>query len=386
VFGNLIQVTEPNPAGGANYQSSYTYDPRNQLTQVQMPRDGTTQVRTFTYNDDGQLTQSVNPETGTVNYTYNGEKLLASRTDNRGQKVEYSYDTHRRLTQVRRYPNGTTEDVCQRVNYAYDTNAVDGTFTQNGWGRRTTESFNVGCGAGLDRPFIYMYSYNQGGLVTKKGLRRPMEENPPPDVVFTYTYNGEGQVTSITYPPILRQSGWDIGDETFTYEYDSMGRPNRMRMQYPGSVATDVVNPVTYGPSGEIRQWNHVTFDYNALLQMTRMANVEYRYTAGQNNGRMASMAVTGGEEVVYQYDALNRLVSAQTTGPQWGNAYGYDGFGNLTSMTVTKGTAPSFTATVWPTSNQLVGRNHDGNGNMTWSPTWGPLVRAKRPTTWRTA
>ncbi len=47
------------------------------------------------------------------------------------------------------------------------------------------------------------------------------------------------------------------------------------------------------------------------------------------------------GEEVNYTYDSLNRLSRAETTGPRWGNAYTYDGFGNLTQKTVTKGTAP---------------------------------------------
>jgi YD repeat-containing protein len=30
----------------------------------------------------------------------------------------------------------------------------------------------------------------------------------------------------------------------------------------------------------------------------------------------------------------LNRLISAQTTGPEWGQSFGYDGFGNLLSQT----------------------------------------------------
>jgi YD repeat-containing protein len=48
------------------------------------------------------------------------------------------------------------------------------------------------------------------------------------------------------------------------------------------------------------------------------------------------------GEQVVYAYDALNRLASAAATGGSWGQSYAYDGFGNLTTQTVTAGTAPS--------------------------------------------
>jgi hypothetical protein len=53
-FGNLVLVTEPNPAGGADWTTTYRYNVFNQLTRVEMPRPhngGTyTQVRTFTWS------------------------------------------------------------------------------------------------------------------------------------------------------------------------------------------------------------------------------------------------------------------------------------------------------------------------------------------------
>jgi hypothetical protein len=45
-FGNLVKVTEPNPAGG-NLETFYTYDGINNLTHVAMPRNGYTQTRAF---------------------------------------------------------------------------------------------------------------------------------------------------------------------------------------------------------------------------------------------------------------------------------------------------------------------------------------------------
>src|ERR1035441_8829323 len=52
-FGNLTLVTEPNPAGGANWTTSYTYNVLSQLTQVTMPRPQGTQTRTFAYSGAG---------------------------------------------------------------------------------------------------------------------------------------------------------------------------------------------------------------------------------------------------------------------------------------------------------------------------------------------
>jgi RHS repeat-associated protein len=72
-----------------------------------------------------------------------------------------------------------------------------------------------------------------------------------------------------------------------------------------------------------------------------------------------------GGEEVNYTYDALSRLSAAWTTGPEWGQSYSYDGFGNRTAATVTKGTAPSSSLAFDPATNRIVGYYYDANGNL---------------------
>jgi YD repeat-containing protein len=47
------------------------------------------------------------------------------------------------------------------------------------------------------------------------------------------------------------------------------------------------------------------------------MMDMEYRYSATQNNGQITQQKEWAtGEEVTYQYDSLQRLISAVTTGP----------------------------------------------------------------------
>src|SRR5260370_35412156 len=95
------------------------------------------------------------------------------------------------------------------------------------------------------------------------------------------------------------------------------------------------------------------------MLQMTRMTvvgtvfsppsypsqtamDMQYIYTAGQNNGRIVqSIDGVAGETVNYTYDALNRLATAGGTNATWGQAFAYDGFGNMTGKTVTQGSPP---------------------------------------------
>ena len=90
-LGNLVQVTEPNPQGGADHQTYYTYNLLGQLTQVQMPRGAVTQNRYFNYDlTTGRLTSATNPENGTVSYTYNADGTPLRKTDARSKAVEFS--------------------------------------------------------------------------------------------------------------------------------------------------------------------------------------------------------------------------------------------------------------------------------------------------------
>jgi len=75
---------------------------------------------------------------------------------------------------------------------------------------------------------------------------------------------------------------------------------------------------------------------------------------------------------VTYTYDSLQRLIGAVTTDsptvPQWGQAFTYDGFGNRTSASVTKGSAPYGNWSYDAATNRMAGF-YDANGNMTFAP-----------------
>ena len=123
------------------------------------------------------------------------------------------------------------------------------------------------------------------------------------------------------------------------------------------------------------------TRTYNQMLQLTRMTvmgtsfstlytsqtamDMQYMYTAGQNNGRIVqSVDGVAGETVNYTYDTLNRLATAGATNGTWGQAFAYDGFGNLTGKTVTQGSAPTLSVSFDPLTNRQNGQSYDANGN----------------------
>ena len=361
-FGNLIRVEEPNPAGGANYVTSYTYTLLNQLTTVSMPRNGITQTRTFTYSG-ALLASATNPENGTTTYSYNADQRLEHRMDAKGQKTAYEYDPYGRLAVVRHYPNGSTEDVAQRVSYTYDGQSLVPGYTQYGSGRLAAVEFTAGGASG--KAMRYVYTYNRAGRVTGRKMQVPTGAGWF-DMDQAYTYDNEGRVTQMTHPD----------GSAYTYGFDSMGRTNNMKQ---GQTAIADAN---YGVAGQITSMQYLgvveSRSYNDVLQMTRLTandgtsnvvDMEYRFTAARNNGRISQAKDWGvpsgpGEEVSYTYDALNRLATAATTDPTWGLRFTYDGFGNLVDRVVTKGTAPGYPSGVDGNTNRVIGDIYDANGN----------------------
>src|SRR5579871_4547031 len=85
--------------------------------------------------------------------------------------------------------------------------------------------------------------------------------------------------------------------------------------------------------------------------------NMTYSYPSTNNNGKISSQTDNiSGEQVVYTYDAINRLATATATSNAWGQSYSYDGFGNLTDQNVIAGSAPTYHVTPDPATNHLGG------------------------------
>ncbi|MBK9171355.1 MAG: hypothetical protein IPM24_28410, partial [Bryobacterales bacterium] len=113
-----------------------------------MPRPRGTGASSGSTRPRGGWQSVENPESGTTSYTYK-QQPGGAKTDAKGQQVQYSYDGHQRLVQVRRYAGGS-ERLCERVDFSYDTNPYDGGYTAHGWGRRTAARWGgTGCVGGI---------------------------------------------------------------------------------------------------------------------------------------------------------------------------------------------------------------------------------------------
>ena len=108
--------------------------------------------------------------------------------------TSYTYDSYGRLTQVQHWAmswnpqtntNTFQELGNQRVTYSYDTNPINGGYSQNAWGRLTAVQF---ADEYYGNGFSYMYSYNKAGRVTAQHMNYDGQW----DFDATYQWDNEG--------------------------------------------------------------------------------------------------------------------------------------------------------------------------------------------------
>jgi RHS repeat-associated protein len=373
-FGNLTVVTEPNPGGGANLTTNYAYTPLNQLTQVSMTRGGSTQTRTFLWSGLN-MTSATNPENGTVTYTYDAANRVTSRTDAKGQYTSYTWDPYGSMVSQYHYAPALDQNGNPYLQLQTD-QSVSCYYDQ--YERLSQMDFGISAGAG-GGSFQYNYTYNTAGRVLSQqvSIYPGAWYGQNPSFTASYGWDAQGRMTGATYPAV---GGSSLG--TYQYQYDNMGRLGSLAQYNWNAGQWNTIANAGYSVANQMTSlWTSFTGTetrtYNSLLQLTRatvpgIMDMQYNYTAGQNNGRItSSQDYISGETVQYAYDGLLRLANAQTTGTQWGEAYSYDGFGNLTGKTPTKGSAPALSVSYNPATNQPYNGNYDANGNApvgTWN------------------
>jgi len=382
-FGRNIETDEPNPATGSlttnGTSTCYKYDLLDNLAEV----DQGGQVRTFQHDAVSRVTSVTTPETSaaTTIYYVTASNALCSgdpsaacrRTDPRGITTTYAYDALNRLV------SKTYSDSTPTVKYGYDGTAPSGCTppsltASNPKGRRTSM---------CDASGAVSWSYDAAGrYVTEKRTNAGITRRSD------YTYTVGGQLASINFP-------YDTTpDRNVAYTYNVIGRP----LQAADSLnSITYVKNATYAPQGAIASYLagntggfggiNVNDSYNNRLQPGSFSaavagNTIFSETfsfidttnGNKNNGNLiqTTNGLDSGRTQVNTYDYLNRLLSAQTNATSgqdcWGQAFTYDRYGNLSTVGVTKCSAPSFALTPSSTTNRFTdsGFAYDNAGNMT--------------------
>lgn len=395
-LGQLVEVDEPNStsatvnvcpgSGEPIWVTTYGYDGLNDLTSV--VQSGS-RNRGFSYNSLQELITSNNPESGQINYTYDADGNVGTKTDGRTITSTYSYDVLNRATQVSYNDNPQTPTVT----YTYDQPTCIGQSPCYNIGHRTTMT---------DAGGTESISYDKMGR--EWGQQRTTNGATK---TTAYTYDFAGDLTTLTY----------FGGRTVTYTYDSAGRPSDLidipnSINYvTGSCPNGAVSPSTgvcYSPQGAIAQMTNgsnltSTYLFNTRLQPcwvytttgsalatntgctasdpgpANILDLQYNFNLGHDNGNV--MGITNNRNTLrsqaFSYDQVNRIVSGQSaatysTGASvcWGESYSYDQWANLYANGVLSssynGCVQDASFTISPTSNnQFAGYSYDSDGNI---------------------
>ncbi|WP_236040042.1 RHS repeat protein [Pseudomonas ogarae] len=285
----LMAITSPEASANVSIERS----PNGLMTAVTQAG----RKRTYGYDAHNYLISVTNPETGITTYGRDIAGNMVTKKVGASGITKYTYDGLDRLKSTI-YP-GTTPAV---------------THTYNKDSKLLTSNTSGG-----NRSF----AYDAVGNLTQESLALDGK-------VFTakYAYNGNDQLSSITYP----QTG-----RVVSYTPDALGRP---------TTVSGYVTNVKYWPSGLIQSLTYSngtvsTYGQNArlwptsfIIQKTAPASVylnsSYTYD-GVGNLATIKDTVDSNFNRTLGYDNINRLTSAAGF---WGQgSITYDGGGNLTGQ-----------------------------------------------------
>jgi RHS repeat-associated protein len=403
----------------AGYHTSYEYDVLGDLKKVSQGE----QTRNFNYDSLKRMTSASNPESGVVNYEYDKCGNLKKKTDARQVQTEYYYDALNRIISRKYSVIGTTPPnytATPQVNYFYDGTGMQVTSDYTiptpmyAKGRLTAVKSSVSQSINAE--------FDQAGRVQTYWQ---VTAGAPQSYVMRYTYNLAGGMVTEQYP-----SGRII-----TTEYDRAGRVAGVRQDntYYAGGAPDSTNSIQYAAQGSVSAlrlgnglWEHTNF--NERLQPTEIGlgtqyglsdkmKLSYTYDAldaggqplKQNNGNLLHQVINvpdapgaTGMTVTqhYRYDSLNRLSGAQEVSgnsPDWQSSsvwqqdFGYDRYGNRTSVATTVVSGQPGLSTLAPeitsgnnqfkktnSNNQSTGYDYDQSGNLTQEPTASATIYNK--------
>jgi RHS repeat-associated protein len=347
--------------------TAYVYDALDNLLTV---TQSSSRQRTFTYDSLSRLVCASNPEnssaacpatagsytTGTTGYSYDANGNLMTKVapaENQPSASStvtsnYSYDALNRLTQ-KSFTDGTPT-----ISYGYDGNSISGCTLPslsfvNGIGRRTGM-----CDAAGSEAWSYPITSGVGWLTTDvrntKGitLTTSVQNNLagslykltyPSTDVYTYTTLGAGRPVSLTDSNSINfaSSGhyWPSGALASLVNGTSLTRSSILNSRLQPCWLYDTAGAALSGSSTTCSSTAATgsIFDvkYNFNFGTTDNGNV-IGITNNRDSNRSESLA----------YDPLNRLVTAQTTATYatssarcWGEAYNYDPWGNLLSISL---------------------------------------------------
>ena len=359
-YDNLNRLTEITDAiGGLTHTN---YDGLDHVNQVKDPRNLTTDY--VTSGLDNRLSED-SPDRGAINNTsFDAAGNLLTSSDARGIITTYSYDSLNRLLSANYQP---PTGAAAQINYRYDGNPNPA--NNNAKGKLTH----------IDVPSDSTdWNYDSEGRLQSKlqttdvtnaaGTAGTLQRNT------SYSYvAATGRLDILTYPSGLR----------IKYSYDSAGRPRSIALAAnAGAAFVTQLDTIAYRPLGVADSYRlpAVTGQPTISRHTNKDGNID-SYTLN-DGGKILSYDRLGNlirqsdgdpgntiNDLIYQYDSLNRLTDFSRAAGNINQHYDYDAGGNRRSKTVNTSTVTAYTPETDSNRLATVGSaayNYDLSGNLT--------------------
>jgi RHS repeat-associated protein len=331
-----------------NTEKTFAYDSLDRLNGVTDPNALNT---IYTFDGLSNRTSLQSPDTGSSSDTYDAAGDRLTHTDAKGIVATSTYDALNRLTSTA-YP-----DTTQNVTYTYDeANSVTGCSSSKPIGRLTRI---------VEYSVTTIYCYDTKGNVLQKS-----------QVLGTQT-----DTTVYTYTTANRLKTEKTPDGTLTsYTYNGDGLISSMKLTPAGSTtATTVVSGVTWLPFGPVSSYKlgnsqTITRTYDANYRLTDLTSPALTlHFARDQMGDITAIGNAAGANPAtetYGYDPLYRLTGISDSGTPL-ETYTYNQTGDRLSKTAPGLATGTYSYT--PNTHQLVTtgnatRNNDADGNTTGS------------------
>jgi len=344
--GQPLTFTDQN-----NVLTTLAYDARQRL----ISRTVGTETTTFTYWPTGLLKKVTLPDLSYIEYGYDAAHRLTQVQDSEGNRIAYTldlagnrtaeniYDPSNALTQTRRQVFNSLSQLYQTIGAA-NTAAVTTTFGYDNNGNQTTTN------APLSRNATNGYDE----------LNRLTQVTDPANGITSYGYNALDQLISVTDPRV----------KTTTYTYNGLGDLLTQVSPDTGTTTNTYDSGGNLATSTDARS-KVATHSYDALNRLTQIAYTggqtkTFTYDQGTNGvGRVTTLTNSlGNVGLALTYTDQGRIASKTQTGGGVSTTvtYGYNGAGQLSTLTTPSGQVLTYTYT----QGHLTGIQLNGNPILT--------------------
>jgi len=345
-YDNRGRVSGSALAGGSDpisieYQADYKRVVTNSdgVTTYELDvKQGVAQVKSFT----GPGCSSCGDSSGSSSYTYDTRQQLTQLIDGRGNKTSYAYDGNGNLystteavgttlsrTTTSSY-NSTTNLLTSRTEPSATANYTKTTtYTYDAGGNMLTRTVKGYIGTTLTTA-ITSFAYNSlGQLASITGARNDLNDT----TIFRYYANDTSQGNNRAQLHTITNA---LGQVYTFSDYTSLGKPGSITSP-DGQTTT-----LTYDPNGNVLTQTTsgltTSFAYDDAGRLAKLTLpgdriLSYSYT----DGRVGAITDGLGNSIHYSYDSRGRRVTEAIKDPQgglrWTLGRAYDAQGNLSKL-----------------------------------------------------